>query len=117
MAKHKLDNETKRMIRSVSIALPNYYEPYIQKKIIHHKDIETNDMLKEGEELNKDSSYTANFRDGKRLVDSKLHYKRMCNAWKEGGQEGYRAYLIEFNKKEFKHASLWNRFLSKLNMN
>lgn len=104
------------MLREVAKVLPKYYEFYQQKKIIHHKDIKTNNFEpKEG--LNQLSTYLANWKDGKRLIDNKMHFKRMCDAWKKNGKEGYRRYLIDLNNKKFQHANWYDRLLSKFNWN
>jgi len=116
MGKHKLSNDTKKMLREVSKVLPKYYEFYQQKKIIHHKDIETNNFApKEG--INQLSTYLANYKDGKMLVDAKLHYKRMCRAWGKQGKDGYWKYLIDMNKKKFRQVNWYDRLLSKFNLN
>ncbi len=111
----KLDNKTKKMIRKVADCLPIYYERFHQRKHIHSKEIEMLDIIPEN--YQKDKQYQASFYDGKRLVDSKLHYKRLCNAWKKGGSEEYRKYLKEFSQKSFKSLTLWGKFLMKMNWN
>lgn len=113
----KLSNDTKRMLRAAAKSLTlKYKEPYIQKKIINHKDIETNNLApKEG--LNKQSTYIASWNDGSRLVNEERHYKRMCDAWKKDGNKGYRQYLMNLIKKEFRHVNWWDRLFSKLNLN
>ncbi len=115
MGKYKLTNDQRRAIREVANVLPHYYETFHQRKHIHSKDIETKDIAPEDYDKNK--QYQASFYNGKRLVDAKLHFKRMCNAWKDEGKEGYRQYLIKFNKKEFKHVNWWDRLFYKLNWN
>lgn len=113
---HKPTKAQKIMFREVANCLPNYHESFIQREKIHHKDIESKNLTpKEG--INRLSEYTAPHSDGKRFISSDRHYKRMINAFKKEGVEGYRQYLLTFAKKKFRKITIWERLLLKIGLN
>ena len=107
----KLTNETKQMLRRIAKRLPVYVENHNQVKHIHEKDIESRGMVKP-KDYDKNKQYQASFKDGERLVDEKLHFKRLCSAWKKGGSKKYRKYLTKFSQNEFRELNWWEKLIN-----
>ena len=111
----KIDNKTKKKIRKMAECLPVYYETFHQRKHIHHKDIVSKNL--ETKDYDAERQYQASFFDGKRLIDANAHYKRMCNAYKKGGEKEYRKYIIKLGNKNFQELSLFDKLKNWLNNN
>ena len=106
----KLTKEQKDMIRNVAKGLPTFQEKYITRKNIHNKDIESYGL--QPKDYDKNKQYQAGYKDGIRIVDSDVHYKRLCKAFKKDGENGYREYLIKFSKKSFRDLTITERLMN-----
>lgn len=112
----KIDKRTLDVFREMAKLLPSYHEIYIQRKHIHHDDIETNNIHVKGG-INKLEEYDYGFNDGKRLVNADVHFKRMKNAFKKEGMKGYRDYLWKISELKVEPLNLWDKLMVKLNWN
>ena len=87
--------------------MPVHYETFIKKKYIHHMELTSLNYDHET-----DKEYIASFKDGKRLVNANRWENRLRNAWKEGGEQGYRDYLYKVhNKKKYRKFNWFERFI------
>ena len=109
----KLSNDKKHQLLAVSKTLLNYYEPYIERKQVHKKDMLSNDMIPKGG-IKTNENYTAQYHN-ERLVSAETHFKRLKKAYKRNGDVGVKEYLNNFSKLQFDKLSYWDKFLRWLN--
>lgn len=109
----KISNDKKHELKAAAKKLLTYYEPYIERKQIHKKDMLSNNMIpRDGVRSNR--SYTAQFYN-ERIVSEETHFKRLKKAYSRNGDEGVKYYLDNFSKLQFDRLTWWDKFLRWLN--
>lgn len=110
----KIDRETSLKIKKLASNMPEYVEPFKERKLIHKKDVVEHYGVTP-EELKDQKEITTTEYTGKRLIDVKVHEKRMRNAYKDNPETGIREYMVKINTMKFKKPSLWRRIKHRLN--
>ena len=97
----KINKEVRLKVAKMASKMPVYHERFGVRKLISKKDAQLNYEVP-ADQLNKIKSLTVVENNGARLIDAKVHEKRMLNAIKKDPIKGYRNYLDKFNTMEFK---------------